>query len=286
MSAKLLSALWKIYNRPATPLPFSYGGNLPWDDPAFGTRMLHYHLAEDDNAASRVSAERTKQIDWLWQQFDLKMGQHLFDVTCGPGLYALAFAQRGLTITGVDFSSVSIEYAKELVKQHSAEAHCHFDIADIRQMDYTGRNFDAAILLYGQLAVMTMEEAQIVLNAIYASLKKGAPLCLELLNPARVDRKNSTWWYTNDSGLWGDDPYLHLGERFWDAETQISTERYQILHLDSGELDEILLCDQVYSAETITHMLKTAGFTTITPHPAWDNIGLYDGEEWIVYVAR
>jgi hypothetical protein len=35
------------------------------------------------------------------------------------------------------------------------------------------------------------------------------------------------------TGLWGETPYLHLGERFWNAETRCSTESFQILHLET-----------------------------------------------------
>ena len=285
MNKRLSDALWRIYNRPNRPIPFSYGGNLPWDDLDFGRRMLAYHLSDTENAASRIPEQRTRQIDWLWQKLDLQQGHHLFDITCGPGLYAADFAQRGLTVTGVDFAPVAIEHAEQLAAEAAVADRCSFHIQDVRTMSPTPELHDAAILIYGQLSVMTSEEAQHVLNMVAASLKPGAKLCLELLNPAHVDREDSTWWFTDDGRLWGDAPYLHLGERIWYEDELISAERYQILHLDNGQLDEIILCDQTYYPETITAMLQTAGFTNTTIYPAWDNIGLYDEKEWLVYIA-
>lgn len=285
MASQLTRALWRVYNRPNSPIPFAYGGNLPWDDAEFGRRMLAYHLSEDDNAATRVSAERSKQIDWLFDQLNLGPAQRLFDITCGPGLYAVEFAKRGLRVHGIDFSAVSISHAGELAAAKALQSACSFDIADIRTMAAQQHLFDAAILLYGQLAVMTSAEAQTVLATTAASLKQGATLCLEMLNPARVDRTHSTWWFTDDGGLWGDAPYLHLGERFWIADEEISAERYQIIHLETGQLDEIILCDQVYQPDRMTEMLEQAGFENIRIHLAWDNIGLYDQDEWIVYLA-
>ena len=285
MNKKLSNALWRIYNRPNRPVPFSFGGNLPWDDLDFGRRMLTYHLSETENAASRIPEQRTRQIDWLWQKLSLREGGHLFDVTCGPGLYATEFAQRGLSVHGVDFAPVAIEHAEKLAAQHQLADKCTFACHDVRTLPPAADPYDAAILIYGQLAVMTSEEAQAVLNMISASLKPGAKLCLELLNPEHVDRKDSTWWFTDDGRLWGDAPYLHLGERIWYEDELISAERFQILHLDTGHLDEIILCDQVYQPETISNMLQTAGFTAPTIYPAWDNIGLYDEQEWLVYIA-
>jgi len=285
VSRLLADALWKIYRRPEQPVPWAHGGNLPWDDPEFSERMLREHLDEAHGAASRQAAERAAQVDWLWRRLGLASGAHLFDVTCGPGLYAVQFARRGCAVTGVDFASAAIDYARDLALSEGVAVLCVFKKQDIRAIEYTGADFDAAILLYGQLAVLKREEAQLVLTNIARSLRVGGKLGVELLNPEHVDKSNSTWWFTDDTGLWGDAPFLHLGERFWNAAEEISVERYQILHLETGRLDEIQLCDQAYAPETMTAMLRAAGFAEVQVFPAWDGLPLYDADEWLVYLA-
>jgi hypothetical protein len=109
---------------------------------------------------------------------------------------------------------------------------------------------------------------------------------VELLDPARVDKTDTSWWFTDDKGLWGDRPFLHLGERHWDEAERASVERYLILHLESGALDEIILCDQTYTVEEMTELMRAAGFSSVTAYPAWDGLGLYDAGEWVVYVAE
>ena len=106
------------------------------------------------------------------------------------------------------------------------------------------------------------------------------------MNPEHVDKKNSTWWFTDDGRLWGDAPYLHLGERIWYEEERLSLERFQIVHLESGKLDEIVLCDQTYTSDEVAQMLKTAGFSDVDVYSEWDKIGLYDEAEWLIYVAK
>ena len=245
----LTRALWRIYNRPERPLPWTTGGNLPWDDPDFSRRMLREHLDQSHGAASRQDGERAAQINWLWDKLGLQSGQRLFDVTCGPGLYAVEMAQRGCQVTGVDFGPASIAYAKEQAAAQGVANRCQFNLQDVRQMDFADSDFDAAILLYGQLAVFTREEAGALLTQIAQALKPGGKLCVELLNQDRVDKVDSNWWYTDDKGLWGDAPFLHLGERVWHADEQISAERFHILHLETGQMDEVHLCDQTYAAD-------------------------------------
>lgn len=283
---KFETALWRIYNRPERPFLWQDGGNLPWNDPAFSARMLREHLNEAHAAASRQTPDRMAQIDWLWQKLGLQPGHQIFDITCGPGLYAVEFARRGVTVTGVDFGPASIAYARELATSQGVNGRTTFIEHDIRTYPYPHAQYDAALLIYGQLAVFPPAEAAAILKNVARALKPGGKLCIELLNPAHVDKANSTWWYTDDSGLWGDAPFLHLGERYWDAASQTSIERFQILHLESGQLDEVILCDQTYTANEITAVLQTAGFSSVTTFPAWDSLPLYDAKEWIVYVAQ
>ncbi len=285
-AAKLSHALWRIYHRPERPSPWASGGNLPWDDPDFSRRMLREHLDESHGAASRQTAERAAQINWLWQKLQLQPGHHLFDVTCGPGFYMAEMAKRGCRVTAVDFSPAAIAYAQTLAADTGTADQCIIIQQDIGQFGWPTAVFDAAILLYGQLAVFTRAEAQAILAGIARSLKPGGKLCLELLNQERVDKSDSNWWFTDDRGLWGDAPFLHLGERFWRADEAVSVERFHILHLETGQMDEILLCDQTYAIAEMTNLLRQAGFSNVAAFLDWDGLPLYDAEEWVVYVAE
>lgn len=281
----LSNALWRLYNRPNHVIPWAYGGNLPWDDPDFSERMLREHLDESHGAATRNSAERAIQIDWFWQILQLQPGYRLLDVTCGPGLYAVPLAQRGVFVTGVDFAPAALRYARELATNGGVADKCTFVQQDVRALDVAGQLFDATMLIYGQLAVMTVAEAQQLLTTIASALKPGGVLVLELLNPDFVDRKNRSWWFTDETGLWGKSPFLHLGERFWLEEEQLSAERFHILHLETGRMDEIILIDQVYNPERMVSLLRHAGFDEVTVMPDAAGLPLYDAREWIYYTA-
>ena len=45
------------------------------------------------------------------------------------------------------------------------------------------------------------------------------------------------------------------------------------------------LSDQAYTAAQVTAMLREAGFSQVSVHPAWDGLALKDAPEWVVYVA-
>jgi SAM-dependent methyltransferase len=282
----LTDALWRIYRRPERPVPWSYGGNLPWDDPDFSKRMLREHLDQSHGAASRQQAERETIISWIWSKLGLAPGSHLLDVTCGPGLYSVAFAERQCQVIGIDFGPASIAYARQLASDRHVAEQCRFIKQDVREMTLDSDHFDAALFLYGQLAVFKVEEAAGLLQTVAASLRPGGRLVVELLASERIDKQESNWWFTDDHGLWGDQPFMHLGERFWLAEQEMVVERFYTLNLETGTMDEITLCDQSYPVERMVGLMKAAGFSKVDVYPAWDGLNLYDAPEWVVYVAH
>lgn len=287
MSAKELArALWRIHQRPEQPTAWIGGGNLPWNDPEFSRRMLREHLDESHGAASRQTAQRKLQVEWLWDHLNLAPGGRVLDITCGPGLYAVELAARGCQVTGIDFSPASITYARKLAQKMGVDDRCTFIEGDIRQIDFPDIAFDAALFLYGQLAVFPADEAMMLLEKSAGALRPGARLVVEILDRDKVDKKPGNWWFTGETGLWGDAPFLHLGERFWLEEDGLSIERFSILHLETGKLDEIILCDQTYSIERMSELLAEAGYASVTAFSGWDGVPLYDAEEWVVFLAE
>jgi SAM-dependent methyltransferase len=282
VDSRLAADLQKIYRRELPPEPWQHGGNLPWDDPEFSERMLAEHLDQTHGAASRPLLEIRAQVERMAKWLGLAPGNRLLDVTCGPGLYAAEFAHRGVAVAGIDFSPASIRYART----HCLGLSCEFTLGDVRQMDFTGRDYDAAIYLYGQFAVLPPDSAQDVLRRIHDALRPGGRILLEILDEAHYDQEDGNWWYTDQGGLWGDFPFLHLGERAWYSDQQVSVERYHILNLETGEMRVYTLSDQMYAVAGMSTLLAAAGFANIQTYPAWDGLPLKDAEEWMVYVAE
>ena len=286
--ARHQQALWRIYRRTQPPVPWRDGANLPWDDPLFSERMLREHLDQSHGAASRQQPELLRQVDWLWTHLDLRPGCQILDITCGPGLYAVELARRGALVTGIDFSPASIRHARALAAEQGVDDRCRFIQADVRTAlpDQAGLAFDAALFLYGQLAVFTRAEAAQLLQGAAAALRVGGRLAIELLDFERIDKSSSTWWFTDNTGLWGDTPFLNLGERTWDEEQRASIDRFYVIELQSGELQEIGLSDNGYEAGEMVALLRSSGFDQAQAFPAWDGLEMYDAEEWTVYIGK
>ena len=283
---RLYHALWRIYRRPQPPPLPQVAANFPWDDPAFSQRMLREHLDQSHAAASRRREEILRQVDWLWRKLSLREGSRVLDLTCGPGLYAVELARRGCLVHGVDFGPAAIRYARQQAADVGVAGRCTFELGDVRAVPLSPDAFDAALFLYGQLAVFTPDEAADLLRRCANALRADGRLAVELLDYDRLDKTDSAWWFTDDSGLWGDFPFLHLGERHWFPAANLSLEQFHILNLATGELQEYALSDQAYPIPAMLATLRAAGLGRVQAHPGWDGLDLYDAPEWVVYLAE
>lgn len=283
---RLHDTLWRVYRRPQPPTPPHGASNLPWDDPDFSERMLREHLDQTHGAASRRQVEVVRQVDWLWDRLSLREENRVLDVTCGPGLYAVQLARRGCSVHGIDFSPASIRHARQIAAEAGVAERCIFELNDARAMDIPPGSFDAALFLYGQLAVFSPAEAADLLHRCAKALKPSSHLVVELLDFDKIDKTDHTWWFTDRAGLWGDFAFLHLGERHWFSKENLSLEQFHIIDLQTGDLHEYALTDQAYPTQIMVDMLHQAGFDHVDTYPAWDGLDLYDAEEWTIYLAQ
>ncbi len=97
-----------IIARIPSPAPWAEGEKIPWNEPGFSARMLHEHLSQDHDAASRRSMVIDRQVDWIHQSLLWGNPARVLDLGCGPGLYTSQLARRGCSCTGIDFSPASI----------------------------------------------------------------------------------------------------------------------------------------------------------------------------------
>lgn len=282
----LVASLRTLFQRDPRPPAWSDAGNLPWDDPEFSERMLKVHLDDGQQGASRPAPQRTAIIDWLIEHLGLRDDTYLLDLACGPGLYALELARRDVPVTGIDFAPAAVTHAQRQAAVHRLEDRASFVLADVRLANLGVAAFDAATMLYGQLTVFRPEETQALLERTRRALTPGGVVAFEVLDPEYIDRSARTWWRTAEASIWGDTPHIDFGESYFDAAAESMVQRHHIIHLDTGKLETISICDQVYEPARLETMLRDAGFDTVETYRAWDGLDLPDARRWIVYIAR
>jgi SAM-dependent methyltransferase len=256
--------------------------DLPWGNPEFSERMLDEHLTQDHELASRRLDTIDRQVELLRGWLGLEAGQSLLDMTCGPGLVARAFARHGIAVTGVDIAPAAIRHAIEI----TGGLPCTFIEADVREVPLPVAEFDAAIYLYGQPGVPDPKEQREILTRIRLSLRRGAPIVLEVRDAASVERWPQLRWWTGSRGLFGRDDKLVLTERIWDAPARATVERDIVLDIETGALSTFGVTERAYEMEEVESLLAGAGFPTVEFHHGWDGLEFDDSASWIVAIGR
>ena len=116
-----------------------------------------------------------QEAAFLMDVLGLAPGERLLDVGCGPGRHAVALAQKGLAVTGVDVSRRFLDLAAERAQAASVPA--SFFEVDARRMPFDDE-FDAVIsICQGAFGLMGPDDS-LVLRRMTEALKPGGRLAL------------------------------------------------------------------------------------------------------------
>ncbi len=120
-----------------------------------------------------------QEVKFLLEELRLKKGARLLDVGCGPGRHAVAFAQAGLAVTGVDVSSRFLEIAAESAREAGVKA--AFFECDARQMPFDAE-FDAVVsICQGGFGLMGGDDS-VVLRRMAEATKVNGKVILTAFN--------------------------------------------------------------------------------------------------------
>ena len=265
------------------PEPFTPGEPLFWDDPHISTQMLKVHLDPNTDAASRNPETIRKTVDWIISSLDLKTGDALIDLGCGPGLYTTRLAERGLKVSGVDYSRNSIAYARQKAKENNLEI-------NYRYQNYLTLEdealYDAALLIFGDYCPLSPEQRQTLLKNVQRCLKPGGHFVLDVTTPAHRKRYgNRNSWYAVDSGFWKPGPHLVLDEGFEYPEQSIYLDQSIVIE-ENGKISVYRNWFQDYNRESITAELEAGGFAV---KGVWNDLTgtpFTEDTEWIALVTQ
>ncbi|MDP9104338.1 MAG: class I SAM-dependent methyltransferase [Candidatus Eremiobacteraeota bacterium] len=136
------------------------------------------YLALYDSVLTPASSEA--QVATIMSTFDLRPPARVLDAACGQGRHAIAFARRGFTVVGVDFSSRLLQVADE--RARAAGHGVRFVQADMRELEFE-EEFDLVVNLYTAFGFFEDEsDHERAVRAFVRALRPGGRLVLETIN--------------------------------------------------------------------------------------------------------
>jgi len=277
--------LLDLIHRQPHPRPWEEGDNIPWNEPGFSERMLHEHLSQQHDHASRRFDIIDRHVAWIHQEVLKGRPSRFLDLGCGPGLYASRLAQLGHTCVGIDWSPASIRFARQQAQQLGLA--CTYQESDVRQASF-GEGFDLVQFVYGEFNVFKPADADLILGKAYRALNPGGKLLLEVHTFDYMQRMGlePASWYSSASGLFSPQPYLVLEEAFWEPEEQAVTRRYYILDAASAQVTRYAASYQAYSDDSYRSLLERSGFQQVTFFPSLSGETPAERSDFIVITAE
>ena len=86
------------------------------------------------NVEGDLERAQLAKYDRLLDMIDAQPGQHILEIGCGWGAFALRAAERGLKVTGVTLSDEQLRWAKERVQSAGLDSQVNLSICDYRDI--------------------------------------------------------------------------------------------------------------------------------------------------------
>lgn len=238
------------------PNAYETTGIAFWDDEHISKSMLSAHLALDSDGASRNHSFIKKSVEWI-NSFSTS-GRRLLDLGCGPGIYAELFYDKGYSVTGIDFSERSIEYARKSASLTGKSI--EYVYQDYFTINFQNE-FDIATLIYCDFGVLSPDKRKTLLDKIYTALKPGGRFFVDVFSARQYEEFTDNITVTfEETGFWRATPYLCL-KRDKRYEGNLFLEQYIVITEEKQETYN--LWNHAFSQPELSNDLLQAGFISV-----------------------
>ena len=180
----MFEELERINQRPE-PFQFYTASDL-WTDKHTSKQMLAFHLNEAIDVSSRNAEFINRSVEWIASEFNIGRDFKIADFGCGPGLYAAPLAKRGANVTGIDFSGMSIEYAKEV----AAREQLNISYVNQNYLEFETENrFDLVLMIMCDFCALSPTQRKGLLRKFNRILKPGGSVLLDVYSLSAFEQK-------------------------------------------------------------------------------------------------
>ncbi|MFC4601874.1 class I SAM-dependent methyltransferase [Cohnella hongkongensis] len=150
-----------------------------WYERSFGEDYLRIYRHRDRHEAYQQVG---RMIGWL----KLPVGSHVLDLCCGAGRHALALAEAGFRMTGIDLSGCLLNEAQKADKKRQI-TWIKSDMRRLPEEPALQGSFDAVVNLFTSFGYFEEDGEQLkVLQQIHKALKPQGKYMIDLLNEEYV----------------------------------------------------------------------------------------------------
>jgi SAM-dependent methyltransferase len=251
----MFEELKEINSRPA-PFQF-YTADELWTDEYTSKQMLEYHLNESIDVSSRNKSFIERSVEWIVSHFQVGSNTEIADFGCGPGLYTMRLAERGASVTGIDFSENSLQYAQKVAAEKSLKV--NYVRANYLDFDTTDR-FDLIIMIMCDFCVLSPEQREKLLSKFNSLLKPGGSVLLDVhsVNYFNQREESATYELNQLNSFWSPDDYYCFVNTFKYEKQKVLLDKYTII--EESRQRSVYNWFQCYSEDSLRREFEGNGF--------------------------
>ncbi|NLG88348.1 MAG: methyltransferase domain-containing protein [Clostridiaceae bacterium] len=238
------------------PQLYAQSTGIFWDDEHISKGLLEAHLNPEWDAATRKLDFVDKSVSWIAAIAPPAQFKNLLDLGCGPGIYAERFHKAGYSVTGIDFSKRSIDYAKKQSLRSKINIEYHY--MNYLKIDYKER-FDVITLIYCDYGALSITDRITLLKKVYEALKLGGKFIFDVFTPVKRNDESRSWHYFDNGGFWSEKPHICL-ESVYQYDDEDETELRQTIVITEDTVNCYNIWDHFFTTEKLVSEIKPAGF--------------------------
>ena len=265
-------------------MPFDPQAELDWSRPEYSRRLLHEHLDQSHDGATRRTSLVDRHVRRLRALLPTPPAR-ILDAGCGPGLYAVRLAALGHHVTGVDVSPASLRHARSLARAGPHRSRLRFVEGDVRTLEPPGTPFDAAIAIYFVLEAFPAREQAAVLRRLAGCVRMGGAVIVEMrLRPDQLPGRIG-WWDVVPSSVLGDRRHLLIGDSTYEPRRHTYVLR-EIAVFDDGSIAAQQTSAWLCPYERIPSLFRRGGLSVTAMFDGWSTLRGSQLSESLLVVAR
>lgn len=252
----MFEELEKINQRPE-PFQFYTASDL-WTDAHTSKQMLAFHLNGAIDVSSRKAEFIERSVEWIADRFAVGVGMDVVDFGCGPGLYAQRLAKRGANVTGIDFSSRSIEYARNAaISEEISVCYVNQNYLEFE----TEHRFDLVLMIMCDFCALSPPQRQRLLGKFHEILKPGGRVLLDVYSLSAFEKREeaATYALNQMDGFWSSDRYYGFVNIFKYEQDKVVLDKYTII--EAKRTRTIYNWLQYFAPEALEREFTAAGFS-------------------------
>ena len=251
----MFKKLKEINSRPA-PFQF-YTADELWANEHTSKQMLEYHLNESIDVSSRNKSFIERSAAWIVSHFEVDDKTTIADFGCGPGLYTTRLAERGATVTGIDFSENSLKYAKQVAEQKGLK----INYVNTNYLDFeTTHSFDLITMIMCDFCALSPDQRKIMLSKFSSFLKSGGSVLLDVYSFNSFNQKEESASYELNqlNGFWSPQDYYCFVNTFKYEKEKVTLYKYTII--EESRTTTVYNWLQYFSKESLRKEFEENGF--------------------------